>query len=102
MDAFRLSGKERLILKMLIEHRRELYGLEMVEQSGGDLARGTVYVTLARMEDKGFVTSRREESATAPGAIPRRLYRISGLGERTLAAVESIALDRSLSLGGAR
>ena len=40
----------------------------------GALKRGSVYVTLGRMEAKGFVQSRQE--ARQPGAIglPRRLY----------------------------
>jgi DNA-binding PadR family transcriptional regulator len=82
-----LSGKERLILEMLAE-KGEMYGLQMVEQSRGSLPRGTVYVTLSRMEDKGYVESWQEE--TNPSAIgqPRRLYRPTGLGQRVRDAWE--------------
>jgi hypothetical protein len=55
----RLSRTEHLILDLLQD--REGFGLELVERSGGALKRGTVYVTLARMQDKGYVTSRTEE-----------------------------------------
>jgi DNA-binding PadR family transcriptional regulator len=59
---------------------RERFGLELVEASEGRLKRGSVYVTLARMEAKGFVESRQE--ARAPGAIglPRRMYRATAYG----------------------
>ncbi len=51
------SAKELIILDMLAG-KKEMYGLEMVQASGGKLARGTIYVTLMRMDDKGYVTSR--------------------------------------------
>lgn len=76
----RLGSKEFLILDMLMSGR-EMYGLEMVKQAAGELARGTVYVTLERMTDKNFVSSRLEE--VPPGGGPaRRLYQITGLGQQ--------------------
>jgi PadR family transcriptional regulator, regulatory protein PadR len=79
----RLSGVETLILELLAEHK-QLYGLEMVEASKGKLRRGTVYVTLGRMEEKGFVTSKEVEGL---GQGPSRtVYRITGTGARVLAA----------------
>jgi DNA-binding PadR family transcriptional regulator len=53
---------------------RERFGLELIEQSEGRLKRGSVYVTLARMEAKGFVQSRQEERAAGAIGLPRRLY----------------------------
>ncbi len=81
----RLSGTERLVLELL-EDEGEMFGLRMVERSSGRLKRGTVYVTLGRMQDKGYLESRQE--TRAPGAIglPRRLYRPTGHGARVLAA----------------
>ena len=52
-----LSAKESLILELLTEHD-ELYGLQLVASSKRKLKRGTVYVTLGRMEEKGYITSR--------------------------------------------
>lgn len=77
-----LSGKEALILEMLLTTGRELFGLEMVEASGGLLKRGTVYVTLQRMEEKGLIESKQEPRPGAEIGIPRRLYRATGLGAR--------------------
>jgi len=77
-----LSRKEALILEMLVSGRRELYGLEMVDASNGELKRGTIYVTLQRLQEKGLIESR-QEARTAPEiGIPRRLYQITGLGQR--------------------
>jgi DNA-binding PadR family transcriptional regulator len=80
-----LPAKERLILEML-SSTGPMFGLQLVEQSNGALKRGTVYVTLGRMEAKGLVES--EQEPQPPGAIglPRRIYRPTPLGERMLRA----------------
>jgi DNA-binding PadR family transcriptional regulator len=80
-----LPKKELTILELLVA-KGPMYGLQLVEHSGGALKRGTVYVTLRRMESKGLVTS--EQEARQPGAIglPRRIYRPTPLGERMLRA----------------
>jgi DNA-binding PadR family transcriptional regulator len=75
-----LSGLEDLILALLAA-REDTYGLDLVAASRGRLKRGSVYVTLGRMEQKGFVTSRLESKRPGEGP-PRRLYRITALGER--------------------
>ena len=81
----RLSATERLILELLEQHG-ELFGLRLVDQSRGRLKRGTVYVTLGRMQEKGYLESRQE--ALPPGAmgLPRRLYRPTGYAVRVLNA----------------
>jgi DNA-binding PadR family transcriptional regulator len=67
-----ISSTESLILDLL--EPTERYGLELVEAAKGGLKRGSVYVTLARMESKGFVASRQEERAPGAIGLPRRLY----------------------------
>jgi DNA-binding PadR family transcriptional regulator len=73
-----ISASESLILDLL--ETGERFGLELIEASGGRLKRGSIYVTLGRMETKGFVQSRQE--VRAPGAIglPRRLYTATAYG----------------------
>lgn len=84
-DLPRLSATERLILELLAEHG-ELFGLQMVGHAAGDLKRGTVYVTLGRMQEKGYLESRQEALPAGAIGLPRRLYRPSGYGLRVLAA----------------
>src|SRR5437764_8838339 len=81
----RLSAKESLVLDLLA-HRGELYGLQLVAASKGRLKRGTVYVTLGRMEEKGYVTSRSEDAPDGAGGLPRRLYETTPYGLRVLKA----------------
>jgi DNA-binding PadR family transcriptional regulator len=79
-----LSNKEALILGLL--SAGEMYGLELVAASDGQLKRGTVYVTLGRMEQKGYIRSRLEEDAPAGGGLPRRLYEPTAFGRQVAGA----------------
>ena len=80
-----LSATERLIIELLMANE-ELFGLRMVELSDGRLKRGTVYVTLGRMQEKGYLESRQEPLPEGAIGLPRRLYRPTGLAMRILAA----------------
>lgn len=87
-----LSKTEALILQIMSENGfREVYGLELLKLSNGGIKRGTIYTTLQRMEDKGFVVSRQEEKPNDVSGIPRRLYEITGTGQRALQAYELMA-----------
>ncbi|HYB93374.1 MAG TPA: helix-turn-helix transcriptional regulator [Vicinamibacterales bacterium] len=75
-----MSRTESLVMELL--RGRERYGLELVEASDGSLKRGSVYVILARMEEKGFVESRQEERTSGVSGTPRRLYRATAYGRK--------------------
>lgn len=84
-DIPRLSRTERLILEVLAADG-ELFGLQMVERADGALKRGTVYVTLGRMQEKGYLESRQEPLPEGAIGLPRRLYRPTGYALKVLAA----------------
>jgi DNA-binding PadR family transcriptional regulator len=65
-----------------------MYGLELVEKSDGRVKRGTVYVLLGRLEEKGYVASKIEVSESA---IPRRVYRLTALGRQVFDAWSRLA-----------
>ena len=82
-----LSRTEATILDVLLgEGSRELYGLEIVNGSNGRITRGSVYVLLSRMVDKGLVESRPEPAPERAGGLPRVMYKPSGLGLRAYRA----------------
>jgi DNA-binding PadR family transcriptional regulator len=87
MDIPRLSSTERLILDLLADE--DMFGLQLVEHSNGVLKRGTVYVTLGRMQDKGYVESWTEKQPSGAIGLPRRLYRPTAYGLRVLEAWEA-------------
>jgi DNA-binding PadR family transcriptional regulator len=73
-----ISATESLILDLL--DAGEKFGLELIEASSGHLKRGTIYVTRARMETKGFVESRQEDRQPGAIGLPRRLYKPTSYG----------------------
>ena len=66
--------------------RFSLTALELVGASAGALKRGTVYVTLGRMQDKGYLASRLEDAPPAAGGLPRLIYTPTALGREALGA----------------
>jgi DNA-binding PadR family transcriptional regulator len=95
-----LSRKEATILRLLVASG-DMYGLEIVAKSAGEVGRGTVYVTLARMQEKGYVDSEQEKQAPGATGLPRRRYRVTGEGARVLRgwerAAEAFALGSRLA-----
>ena len=83
-----MSRTESLVLDLL--RGRERYGLELVDASRGALKRGSVYVILARMEEKGFVESRQEERTSGASGLPRRLYRATPYGRKVHGAFTTL------------
>lgn len=100
-----LSSKEALVFELLLNTpSSEKYGLELVSESANRLRRGTVYVTLSRMEDKGYVESRQEEPDRPTSGLPRRLYRATGYGQKVYEVwqlARELGRLRTAEIGGA-
>ena len=62
-----------------IEVRRRLG-----ERAGRSVARGALYGTLARLEEKKFIDWQVEDSSPKRGGIPRRLFRVTEAGVEAL------------------
>ena len=74
-----MSPTESLVMDLLRNGDR--YGLELVDASDGALKRGSVYVILARMEEKGFVDSWQEQRPDGASGVPRQpQHRAAGRG----------------------
>ena len=95
-----ISATEALLLDLMGDG--EKFGLELVGTSGGRVKRGSVYVTLARMEAKGFVESRQEERAPGAIGLPRRLYKATAYGATVRQAYQSLRQAISLRPAEAR
>src|SRR5580700_3071234 len=89
--AFRLTVQVLLVLQALLrEPGRELYGLELSEETG--LMPGTAYPILLRLEREGWLTSRWEDVDPRAEKRPaRRYYRLTAGG----------AVQASTALAGA-
>jgi len=89
-----ISPTEHLILDLLGTDER--FGLELIEASQSRLKRGSIYVTLGRMEQKGFVKSRQEERHPGAIGLPRRLYKATPYGLKVAEAYD--VLKQALAL----
>ena len=84
-----LGQFEQLVLTAILALREDAYGVT-IHSKVEELARpkavslGAVYVTLDRVEDKGFVTSWLSDPTPERGGRAKRCYRLEALGERVL------------------
>ena len=81
-DKPRLSPQTMALLNVLLEQPSEWrYGLELIEALG--IKGGTVYPILARLQRFDWLETRAEEvDPTEVGRPRRRLYRLTGEGQR--------------------
>jgi len=81
-----LGGFELLVLVALIRLGDEAYGVpisEAIEESSGrDVAIGSVYITLARLERNGLVSSKLGEVTAERGGRAKTYFRITAKGLR--------------------
>ena len=76
----RLAEVEQLVLLAVLRLGKEAYAVpirELIARDGGvALSRGSVYITLDRLEQKGLLESWFSEPRTEPGGKARRLFRL--------------------------
>ena len=81
-----LGSFEMMVLLALIRLREDAYGVpisnEIEERAGREVAIGSVYAALERLEDKGLVLSKRGESTPERGGRAKKYFRITAKGLR--------------------
>jgi len=77
---------------MLQDKPAGAYGLQIVEASEGMVKRGSVYVLLARLEDKGFVRVLPQKVTPENGGLPRPKYQLTADGARVLRTADAIGM----------
>lgn len=82
-----LPLKETIILEIIVSSNSELYGFEIVSKNPKLLKFGTIYTTLHRMQEKGYIISRCEDSTRDGQRGPnrrgmrKRLYKATNKGK---------------------
>jgi PadR family transcriptional regulator PadR len=100
-----LGEFELMVLLAVLQAGESAYGSailhELQERSGRAVARGALYVTLDRLEAKGYLASRTDDATPARGGRPRRYYTVRSLGLESLRnSLEALARMREgLRLG---
>ncbi len=94
-----LGQFEQLVLNALVALRGDGYGLQvyrkMNELSGKEVNLGSMYVTLDRLERKGYVTSKEEKGTPGRGGKKRKNYHLEPAG--LLALQEAMEMASRLS-----
>lgn len=89
-----LGELEQLVLLGVMQLEREAHApaiREAIEgRAGIALARGTVYVTLDRLDRKGYLASRFGEPTAERGGKAKRLFKVTAAGKRALAEAERV------------
>jgi DNA-binding PadR family transcriptional regulator len=79
---------EQLVLLAVLRLGDDAYAVpvrrEIATRTGRAPARGAVYVTLDRLEEKGYLESRLGDPVPERGGRPRRYYRVRPAGVRAL------------------
>jgi DNA-binding PadR family transcriptional regulator len=97
----RLGEFEQLVLLALVHLGDEAYGVavqaEIGRRTGRQTSFGTVYTTLARLEEKGLIASRLGDPTPERGGRRKRFFLISASGRRALRA--SLRAIRTMTRG---
>ena len=94
MKARQIIGEiEQLVLLAILRLGEGAYAVPIREELAGhgvNLSRGSVYVTLDRLERKGYVRSWFDEPTPEPGGKARRCFRIERAGVAALRANQQL------------
>jgi len=92
-----LGEVEQLVLLAILRIGEEAYAVpireELERQGGVKLSRGTIYVTLDRLERKGYVRSHFAAPTPEPGGKARRCFHLEREGLLALRAAQRM-VDR--------
>ena len=90
-----LGTFEQIVLLTVLGLEAEAYGravlrdVQSVSPAGRNTSAGAVYATLDRLEAKGLLASSLEEGTPERGGRPRRFYRLTSMGARSLTEARS-------------
>ena len=83
-----LGEFEQMLLLAVMRLGDDAYGVRLMEELesrvGRRVSRGSVYVTLDRMEAKGWIVSEMSGARSERGGRPRRVVRVTAEGLRAL------------------
>jgi DNA-binding PadR family transcriptional regulator len=91
-----LGEFELLVMLTVIRLGEGAYGVPIArgieQQTGRDVAFGTVYATLERLQKKGFVRSNLGDATPERGGRAKRYFRVTATGLRTVRETRQILI----------
>ena len=93
-----LGSFERLVMTAVVALEDDAYGLpvsEKVNELDNKTAnQGSVYVTLERLQEKGYLTSKFIDGPRERGGRQRRIFRLTSLGKTAL--LENVEVEKRI------
>ena len=100
MDRSYLNDLEQLLLLSVLRLGEEANGgairTDLMETAGRSVAVATIYVALARLEERGYVSSWMADPTPVRGGKAKRYYAVEPAGREALSETRA-ALDRMWS-----
>lgn len=101
-----LKHTEQIVMLAILRKHPEAYGVaiseELSSRAGIEPAMATIYNTLERLEQRGFVKSRQGEATPERGGRAKMYFELTGLGQKALDASLN-AIDRMRAgIGGSK
>jgi len=100
-DVSTLGEFEHVVLLAILRLGDQAYAVavrdEILACTGRDVSRGSIYITLDRLETKGYLRSRLADPTPERGGRAKRLFRIEAPGKKALRI--SDATIRSMTRG---
>ena len=95
MSHYGLGEFEQMVLLAIVHLGGESYAVPIVDEierrTGRSVSRAAVYITLRRLEEKGFLSSWLGESTAERGGKARRLVKLEADGARALSEARQTA-----------
>lgn len=92
MSNLLLGEVEQLVLLAILRLGEGAYAVpvrsELRDRVGVELSRGSIYVTLDRLERKGYVSSWFDDPTPEPGGKARRCFKLEPQGLKALRATQ--------------
>lgn len=84
-----LGQFEQLVLAAILALREDAYGVTIHNKVANlaqpkQISLGAIYITLDRLEDKGFLSSWLSDPTSERGGRAKRCYRVEAIGEQAL------------------
>lgn len=96
-----LGELEQMLLLTILRAGEDATGYmvrtELEETAGREISKGTFYVTLDRMKEKGFVAWEVREPSEGPSRVPQRHFSVTPTGRQELR--KSLGALRRLTAG---
>lgn len=86
-----VGGLEEIVLLAIQNNRSNAYGASIhraLSDAGRDISIGSLYITLARLENKGFLKSKLGEPTPERGGKVKKYFSLTGKGKTALESLE--------------